>query len=45
MMIRIDYVIVLEEWLRKDIMPNLIYTGITRFSDYMIYVKRKPKFY
>lgn len=37
--------IFIEEWLRKDIMPNLIYTGITRFSDYMIYVKRKPKFY
>jgi hypothetical protein len=34
----------MEEFLHRDIMSNLIYTGITRFSDYLVYVKPKPKF-
>ena len=35
-----------EEMLRHDIQKQLIYTGITRFSDYMIYVKRnRNKYY
>ncbi len=37
--------IFMEEFLHRDIMSNLIYTGITRFSNYMIYVKPKPKFF
>lgn len=37
--------IFIEEYLHRDIMTNLIYTGITRFSNYMIYVKQKPKFF
>lgn len=36
--------IFMEEFLHRDIMSNLIYTGITRFSDYLVYVKPKPKF-
>lgn len=35
----------IEEYLNKDINKNLNYTGITRFSDAMIYVKQKRKFY
>ena len=35
----------LEEYLNKLYNNNLNYTGITRFSDYLIYVKRKRKFY
>lgn len=37
--------IYLEEFLNKDIQNNLNYTGITRFSNSMIYVKRKRRFY
>ena len=37
--------IFMEEFLHRDIMSNLIYTGITRFSNFMIYVKPKPKFF
>lgn len=37
--------IYLEEFLGKDIQNNLNYTGITRFSNSMIYVKKKRKFY
>ena len=33
-----------EEFLNKDINNNLNYTGITRFSQELIYIKRKPKF-
>lgn len=40
-----DHGVFIEEYLHKDIMPNLIYTGITRFSNYLIYVKHKPKFF
>lgn len=35
----------LEEFLGKDIQNNLNYTGITRFSNSMIYVKKKRRFY
>ena len=37
--------IYIEEFLGKDIQNNLNYTGITRFSNSMIYVKKKRKFY
>lgn len=37
--------IFMEEYLHRDIMPNLIYTGITRFSNSIIYVKQKPKYF
>lgn len=37
--------IYLEEFLNKDIQNNLNYTGITRFGNSMIYVKRKKRFY
>lgn len=37
--------IYLEEFLGKDIQNNLNYTGITRFSNSMIYVKKKRKYY
>lgn len=36
--------IFIEEYLNKNIMSNLIYTGITRFSDKIIYVKPRGKF-
>ena len=35
--------IYVEEFLNKDIQKNLNYTGITRFSQYLIYVKKRPK--
>jgi exodeoxyribonuclease-5 len=34
-----------EEFLRSNIQNKLNYTGISRFRDYMIYVKKKRKFY
>ncbi|MGL5751124.1 MAG: ATP-dependent DNA helicase [Paraclostridium sp.] len=34
-----------EEYLRKDIQNNLNYTGITRFKQGMIYVKKDKKYY
>ena len=34
-----------EEFLRPDIQRSLIYTGITRFKNYMIYVKKTKKYY
>lgn len=34
-----------EEYLNKDINKNLNFTGITRFSNNVIYVKRKSRFY
>lgn len=34
-----------EEYLNKDINKNLHYTGITRFSNSCVYVKKKPKYY
>lgn len=34
-----------EEYLSKDINKNLNFTGITRFSNSMIYVKQKRKYY
>ncbi len=37
--------IMIEEYLHRDIMSNFIYTGITRFSNFMIYIKPKPKYY
>lgn len=37
--------IYVEEFLNRDIQRNLNYTGITRFRDKFIYVKRQPKFY
>jgi ATP-dependent exoDNAse (exonuclease V) alpha subunit len=37
--------IYMEEYLRPDINNNLNYTGITRFSNSLIYVKKKRKFY
>lgn len=37
--------IYLEEFLGKDIQNNLNYTGITRFSNSMIYVKKKRRYY
>lgn len=37
--------IYIEEYLGKDIQNNLNYTGITRFSQSMIYVKKKRRFY
>lgn len=40
-----NYGIYFEEFLNKDIQKNLNYTGITRFSQGMIYVKKKKKFY
>lgn len=38
-------VIYLEEFLNKDIQANLNYTGITRASNFLIYVKKKRKYY
>lgn len=37
--------IYIQEFLSKDIQKNLDYTGITRFSNSMIYVKRRRKYY
>lgn len=37
--------IYVEEYLRGDIQKNLHYTGITRFKDSIIYVKKRPKKY
>jgi len=37
--------IYLEEYLNPNINKNLNYTGITRFSNFLIYVKPKRKFY
>ena len=37
--------IYIEEYLSKEIQNNLNYTGITRFANGLIYVKRKRKFY
>jgi len=37
--------IYIEEFLNKDIQNNLNYTGITRFSNSLIYVKRSKKYY
>ena len=34
-----------EEFLRTNIQNQLNYTGITRFRDYMIYVKKTKKYY
>lgn len=34
-----------EEFLNRDIQNNLNYTGITRFSNSLIYVKKKKKYY
>ena len=35
----------IEEYLSPDINKNLNYTGITRFSNFLIYVKKKKKYY
>lgn len=35
--------IYVEEYLNKSIQKNLNYTGITRFKDSLIYVKKRPK--
>lgn len=37
--------IFIEEFLNRAIMRNLIYTGITRFSKTLIYVKQRRKYY
>lgn len=37
--------IYIEEYLDKNIQNNLNYTGITRFSDLCIYVKKKNKYF
>lgn len=37
--------IYIEEYLSPTINKNLNYTGITRFSNFLIYVKRKRKYY
>lgn len=37
--------IYIEEYLSKEIQPNLNYTAVTRFRDGMIWVKRRRKFY
>ncbi|MFQ9065587.1 MAG: ATP-dependent RecD-like DNA helicase [Romboutsia timonensis] len=37
--------IYVEEYLRRDIQNRLNFTGITRFKDSMIYVKKAPKNY
>lgn len=34
-----------EEFLRSNIQNQLNYTGVTRFKEYMIYVKKTKKFY
>ena len=34
-----------EEYLNRDIDTQLKYTGITRFSDYCIYVKKRRRYY
>ncbi len=34
-----------EEFLRPDIQNSLTYTGITRFKNFMIYIKQSKKFY
>lgn len=38
-------VIYLEEFLNKDIQRNLDYTGITRAANFLIYVKKKRKYF
>jgi recD like protein len=37
--------IYIEEFLNKDIQSALNYTGITRFKQRLIYVKKRPKYY
>lgn len=37
--------IYIEEYLSKDIQPNLNYTAITRFSNSIIYVKKNRKYF
>ena len=37
--------ILIEEFLRPNIQDQLIYTGITRFKNYMIYVMKTKKYY
>ena len=37
--------IYIEEFLRRDIQRNLLYTGITRFKDRIIYVKERRKYF
>lgn len=39
------YGIYIEEYMGKDIQNNLNYTGITRFINGLIYVKKRPKTY
>lgn len=34
-----------EEFLRPELQNSLVYTGITRFKQYMIYVKQSRKYY
>ena len=34
-----------EEFLRSNIQRQLCYTGITRFKEFMIYVKKTTKYY
>ena len=38
-------VIYIEEYLNKDIQNRLNYTGVTRATNSLLYVKRKKKFY
>ena len=37
--------ILIEEFLRPNIQDKLIYTGITRFKNYMVYVMKTKKYY
>lgn len=37
--------ILIEEFLRPNIQNKLIYTGITRFKNYMVYVMKTSKYY
>ena len=37
--------IYIEEFLRRDIQRNLLYTGITRFKDRITYVKERRKYF
>ena len=37
--------ILIEEFLKPSIQSKLIYTGITRFRDYMVYVMKSKKYY
>lgn len=39
------YGIYMQEFLNKDIQPNLDYTGITRFSNGVIFVKQNKRFF